>query len=112
MGIPAQKDQIAGAAHKTDTLEHIVTRGPVGIVVTQQNSVISRFAAGKVAILYAAMLSPHHFCIRRIISARKSDVDTFNMDIRPIGQLDASFLCGVFGQIHIVVPPGLEYDRS
>ena len=61
-----------------------MTGGPVGIVIAQQNAVISPFATGKITILYAAMLGAYHFRVRGIIAAWEPNIEVFNKDIGAI----------------------------
>lgn len=112
MRVPAYKDQIARAAFETDFPEYVITGGPVGVVVSQQNAVISRLAAGKITILDAAMLSAHHSRVRGVIAAWEPNVEVFNKDIRAIGQIDAGFSRKVLSQMHVIAIPSLVNDGS
>ena len=50
MRIPADKDQIARAAFEADFAEYVITRGPVGVMIAQQNAMIGRLAAAKITV--------------------------------------------------------------
>jgi hypothetical protein len=108
--IPAYKDQIARTALEADFAEYVITRGPVGVVIAQQNSMISRLAAGKITILDTAMLGPDHSRVRGVIAAGESNMDAFDVNIRAVGQINAGFFRRVLSQVYLVVTPSFVND--
>ena len=112
MRVPAYKDQIARTAFETDFPEYVITGGPVGVVVSQQNAVISRLAAGKITVFNAAVLRADHPRVSRVVSAGELNIDAFDINIRAIGQINARFLRGVFRQIHVILIPRFINDGS